>query len=643
MHLEKLKIYQGRVSSFYSCLLRDYVKDTVELNAEYCVSEEPLSFEEKDKCKFKAIRQGDIWGRDWQCAWFHLTGTIPDEWNGENVCARINLGGEGLLFSATGMPLRSITNHSVFQPDYVNEYFPLYDSAKGGHNVELWVDAGANGYFGVELNNHPRLDTAAKEGRGLARANALQLCLTDEELRQLSIDWEIAMSLLKVYPQNHYRYRQIISVLVEAINLYKGKTDNAHIVRCLLKEKLFSAKSCDSALKVTAVGHSHIDTAWLWPMRETIRKCGRTFANQIANIEKFPEYVFGASQPQHYQFVKERYPALYAKVKKAVAAGRWEPQGGMWVEADCNLISGESMIRQFLHGKNFFMEEFGIEVKNLWLPDVFGYSGIMPQIIKGCGCDFFLTQKISWNQFNKFPHNTFIWKGIDGSEVLTHFPPESDYNAMATPEQIANAQNEFKEADSLPEFLSLFGIGDGGGGPSENHIERAMRLKNLEGVPKVSMGKASDFFERLAVYSDKLDIWEGELYLEKHQGTLTTQAKVKRANRKLEYLLKNVEILFACLPLSEYPGTIIDKAWKKLLVNQFHDILPGSSITRVYRETEQQHRELSETCGKLLEKVASILFIKDDNCLTLFNPLSCVFNGAISLPEGWQAASLSGK
>jgi alpha-mannosidase len=643
MHLEKTGIYQRRAEVFYDCLKRDYIKTAIDLNAEYFVTDEPVPFGEKDKYRLKPAEKGSIWGTNWQCAWFHLTGKVPAKWAGKTVAVRIDIGGEGLLFSPDGVPLEGITNHSAFWPGYIKEYVTVYDSAPAGGDVDLWLDAGANGYFGMELGAHPRLDTEKTEGEMSARINHLQLCLTDENIKQLSIDVEIALSLMKTYPKESYRYRQILMILCEATDLYCGNPQNVEKVRELLKKKLFSAKACSSALKVTAVGHAHIDTAWLWPVRETIRKCGRTFANQIANIEKYPEYVFGASQPQLYQFVKDHYPELYAKIKKAVAEGRWEPQGGMWVEADCNLISGESMVRQFIHGKNFFMDEFGFDVKNLWIPDVFGYSGAMPQIIKGCGCDYFLTQKISWNLFNEFPHHTFIWRGIDGSEVLTHFPPENNYNAFVIPEESVRGQNNFKEADMLDEFCSLFGIGDGGGGPRDDYIERAMRLKDLEGCPKVTMGRADKFFERLKDAAGKLDVWDGELYLEKHQGTLTTQAKVKRSNRKLEYLLKHIEFIYSCLPLKDYPAAEMDKLWKILLINQFHDIIPGSSITRVYKETHEQYAEIFKNGKELLAKAASKLFSPDKNSMTLFNPLSCVYTGPVALPEGWKNARNDGE
>jgi len=643
MHLEKIAIYQRRIEVFYDCLKRDYIKESVDLKAEYFVTEEPISFADKDKYEFKPIAKGAVWGTNWQCAWFHLSGQIPEKWAGETINAHLNLGGEALVFSEKGIPLQGITNNSVFLADFINEHFPLCSSAKGGEQIELWLDAGANGYAGMQMSGHPRLDDDIPEGKTVGQLHFLELCTVDEDVWELGIDIEVALSLLATYTKENYRYRQILMTLSEAMDIYCGNRVNASKTREYLKEKLFSAKACSSALKVTAVGHAHIDTGWLWPVRETIRKCGRTFANQIAHIEKYPEYVFGASQPQHYQFTKDNYPELYEKIKKYVADGRWEPQGGMWVEADCNLTSGESMIRQFVHGKNFFMDEFGFDVKNLWIPDVFGYSGAMPQIIKGCGCDYFLTQKISWNLFNEFPHHTFMWRGIDGSEVLTHFPPESNYNARVIPEQIGKAQNDFKEADVLDEFMSLFGIGDGGGGPRNDYIDRALRLKDLEGCPKVSMGRADDFFERISASSDKLEIWSGELYLEKHQGTLTTQAKVKKCNRKLEYLLKHVEFIYSCLPLEDFPSSQMDKLWKTLLINQFHDIIPGSSITRVYNETHQQYAEMFESCKELLSKAAEKLFISDDKCITLFNPLSCTYNGPIELPQDWKAADVNGE
>ena len=483
MHFEKIKHYKTRVDTFLKLLQRDYIKNSINLEAEYFVTDEPVKFEDITEYEFKPIRAGDTWGSNWQCAWFRLKGDVPENWAGEKVIARINIGGEGLVFSLDGSPLQGLTDNSIFCADFVRDRVPIYEKAGGGEQVELLLDAAANNYFGQNLDNHPRLDTDQPYGYSTGKVSYMELCVMDEAVWQLMLDVEVASSLLKSYPENNYRYRQIIMIINGAADIFMGDRANAVAARVYLKEEFFCACANSSALKVTAVGHAHIDTGWLWPVRETIRKCARTFSNQLALIKKYPDYVFGASQPQHYQFTKDYYPELYKKIKQAVADGRWEPQGGMWVEADCNLISGESMIRQFLHGKNYFMDEFGFDVKNLWIPDVFGYSAAMPQIIKGAGCDYFLTQKISWNVFNKFPHHTFMWRGIDGSQVLTHFPPENDYNSRLLPEFLCVGQDSFAESDVVDEFISLFGIGDGGGGPREDYIERALRLNDLEGCP----------------------------------------------------------------------------------------------------------------------------------------------------------------
>ena len=642
MHREKYKHYHLRAKTFVEMLERDCFGDKINFRAEYFMTEEPVPFSDCQKYDMKPLFPGEQWGSDWQCAWLRLRATIPQEWDGKKLIARLHVGGEALIFNSDGIPLQGLTGGSVFKESFVRDTFRVTDNAKGGDEIELMIDSSSCKVIGLTMDRYPRNDAQKPGGSSVGKITYMELCVFDEDVWQLFVDLELGMSLLSTYNKDDYRYRQLLMIFNDAADIYRGDTANANAARTFLKEKFFSSKANSSALKVTAVGHAHIDTAWLWPIRETIRKCGRTFANQIGLLEKYPEYVFGASQPQHYQFTKEHYPSLYEKIKKMVADGRWELQGGMWIEADCNLISGESMIRQFLHGKNFYMDEFGFEVKNLWLPDVFGYSAAMPQILKGSGCDYFLTQKISWNQFNVFPHHTFVWKGIDGSEVLAHFPPENGYSNQALPTDLCAGQKRFNEADVVDEFLSLYGIGDGGGGARDDYIERMMRMKDLEGCPKVKMGRADEFFERLNRFRDKLDIWEGELFLELHQGTLTTQAKVKRMNRKLEYLLKHIEFVYSCLDIAEYPSEELDALWKILLLNQFHDIIPGSSITRVYKETNAQYEEILERGSRLLQIAANSLMKPDPKSVTLFNPLGCDYHGPVKLPDGWSAAGFDG-
>ena len=327
--------------------------------------------------------------------------------------------------------------------------------------------------------------------------------------------------------------------------------------------------------------------------KETKRKAARTFSNQLDLINNYPDYIFGASQPQQYQWMKDLYPALYGQIKHAVNSGRIEAQGGMWVEADTNVTGGESLVRQMLYGKRFFKDEFDKDMKILWLPDVFGFSGALPQIIKKSGMDYFLTIKLSWNEHNKFPQHSFIWEGIDGSAVLVHMPPEGTYNSEANADAIIDAYNKYVEKHTNKAFLP-FGVGDGGGGPGESHLEIISREYDLEGIKKVKLSTAEEFFRELEMDKSTLNSYQGELYLEKHQGTLTTQAKNKRYNRKIEILLRNIELLasYAAEKGYTYPKEKIENIWKEVLLYQFHDIIPGSSINRVYVESVKRYQEM---------------------------------------------------
>src|SRR6266446_2480416 len=326
---------------------------------------------------------------------------------------------------------------------------------------------------------------------------------------------------------------------------------------------------------ITAVGHAHIDTAWLWPLREVRRKCARSWSSQVELMDQYPDFVFACSQPAQYEWVKESYPSIYEGIRRKVANGQWEPVGGMWVEADCNLPSGEALVRQLLHGKRFFMREFGYETRILWLPDVFGYPGNLPQLIKESGCDYFLTQKLSWNDTNKPEHHTFVWEGIDGSRVFTHFPPADTYNGDFSADEIAKSVHHFKDASRSNRSLYLFGFGDGGGGPSAEMIESAHAL----GVP---IGNSAEFFAKAVAEARNLATVPGELYFELHRGTYTSQSRTKRLNRLAQSALCEAEMW--SVGADDHGREDLDALWKTLLLNQFHDILPGSSIDWVYEE-----------------------------------------------------------
>ncbi|MCA9739924.1 alpha-mannosidase [candidate division KSB1 bacterium] len=633
---QKLKnLYARRIELFQQRIAKCILKESIIFNARYSTSDQPVLFEDRLHGKFKPGKEGDTWGKTWQSAWFHLTATVPKDWKDECVVAQLEFAGEGLVCQTNGYPIAGISGGSVFEPDYHREFVWLFPKCTGGEDVELWVETAANGLFGVVQELDPPRQSPERFGHYEGKINKIRLCQFDEQLWHLWLDIDVLSGVMKSQPDNSVRQLRILRHLNKMIEIFADNAEHSTQCREYLQEKL-SQPATPSELQTTAVGHAHIDTGWLWPVQESIRKCARTFANQITLLRKYPDYIFGASQPQHYAFTKMHYPELYHEIKQAVQSGKWELQGGMWVEADCNLISGESMIRQILHGKNFFRDEFGIEVKNLWLPDVFGYSAAIPQILKKSGIDYFLTQKISWNQFNAFPHHTFLWRGIDGSEVLTHFPPEDTYNSNLHSHSLAKARDRFAEKDVLDEFICLFGVGDGGGGPTEKQIERGKRQENLEGSPRLSFGTADAFFERLQKNISELETWVGELYLELHRGTLTTQALVKKRNRQLEHKLRQLEILWTCLPFENYPSEQLDQLWKKVLINQFHDILPGSSINKVYQVTHAEHEQVLQSCKNLEKKAVVRLFENDEDSLVLFNSTATHFQGSIQLPETWQ-------
>ncbi len=634
MNKKDTEINIRRFEHFHARILKKVLPHSVPFAVRCARTSDPVDFDRRLNLEYHDLHLGDIWGKRWDSGWMQLTGSIPPDWRGQPVVAHLDVGGEGLVFRPDGTILQGITNGSVFDTEFGRDIVRLTDACSGDETVELWIEAAANGLFGMFCDLDPGPDSTNRYGYYDARLNRARLAVFNSEMWALSLDVRVLLGLIKSLPPAAVRRARIVQNAVEAMNAFARSNDDPRVAREILACQLDKPATA-SALTATAIGHAHIDTAWLWPVRETIRKCARTFATQLGLIEQYPEYVFGASQPQHYEFVKTHYPQLYKKIKAAVATGRWEVQGCMWVEADCNLTSGESLVRQILHGKNFFRDEFGVDVDNLWLPDVFGYSAALPQILDKSGVRYFLTQKLSWNQINEFPHHTFVWEGIDGTRVLTHFPPENTYNSQLAPETLVAAAERFHEKEYVDEFVSLFGVGDGGGGPKAEYIEMGRRQADLEGAPRVRFGPAGDFLRRLEQYRDRLPVWVGELYLELHRGTLTTQARVKQANRKLEHQLRAVEMLWSCLPLEKYPQETINTIWKTVLINQFHDIIPGSSITEAYRVTHEQHEEALDRCRQLTHEAGALLGEQDENRITLFNSLHYTYDGAVVLPETW--------
>jgi alpha-mannosidase len=405
-------------------------------------------------------------------------------------------------------------------------------------------------------------------------------------------------------------------------------------------------------LAIYAIGHAHIDVAWLWTLGQTRQKAGRTFHNVIRLMEQFPEFIFVQSQPQLYEYLRHDYPVLFREIKKQVHKGRWEIIGGMWVEADCNLSGPESLARQFLLGRRFFKEFFKDTEDSpvLWLPDVFGYAWNLPQLIKEAGLKYFFTIKIGWSQYNRLPYDSFWWQGLDGTKILTHFsttkspdsPHAATYNSDASPGQIIGTWLNFQQKDygpigAIPPLLMSYGYGDGGGGPTRKMLENIRELENFPASPKVIPNKVIDFFTKLDSVSENLPTWNGELYLEYHRGTYTTQARNKRANRKSEFLLHDAEFLATYASLLDstyiYPHHQFKKAWQLICLNQFHDIIPGSSITPVYQESLEQYEEIRQIAENArIEALTSLSRQLTGNILVV-NPTSFVRDEIIEVNQ----------
>lgn len=564
------------------------------------LTKEPAPFAARESGERAEIRLGEPWARElFDCAWLRFRAALPAGASEEGLVARIDVNGELCVVDADGTPLRGLTNiKSTFDPALGGPGKTVWRLPAGLARdgvVEFWADAGLNDLFGFVKD----------EGR-VALA---ELARVREDVRALCYDLETLRDWLLAGPGEAFvaRLREDLGVVAEELD----EADDASVARA--RERLaswFAPGGAKPLLVVHAVGHAHLDLAWLWPLRETMRKGARTFASVFYNLERYPEYVFGGSQPQLFAWMKEREPALYSKIKDAVRAGRIEPQGTFWVEPDCSMPSGESFVRQVLHGARFFREEFGVVPDYCWQPDVFGYHGQLPQILRKSGHEYFMTQKLSWNAVNRFPHQSFHWEGIDGTRILTHMLPEETYNGPAAARSLKKIAADYAQKDVSDRALMVFGIGDGGGGPDAEHLERLRRAPRLPGMPEVKIGPAADFFREWAKDAARFPVWRGELYLERHQGTLTTQALVKRNNRRAEVALRELEWLAGAAAERAglaYPGEALDRIWKEILLYQFHDILPGSSIKRVYDECNARYAALLAEIEALAVERASAL------------------------------------
>lgn len=576
---------------------------------------EPVPFAEAAAADYSPVAPGLAWGAPWSTTWFRLSGQAPADWPTDDrhrVELAVDLGftgsgpgfqAEGLVYRPDGTTVEAVSpRNQVVALDDPRDAVELYLEAAGNPDV-----SGGWGFAPTRLGVPEAMDLDP-----IYELQHVDLVLVDVAAWELVNDVRAVQDIAEELPEGDSRRARILralDILVDVVDP-DDVPGTVEAARASIAAVL-SQPAAASAHEVVAVGHAHIDSAWLWPTRETVRKCARTFSNVLALMDEDPEFVFACSSAQQYAWVKQYYPDVFARIQQRAAEGRWVPVGSMWVESDTNMPGGEAFARQLVAGKRFFLSELGVETRDIWLPDSFGYSGALPQLARLAGAQWFLSQKLSWNETDRMPHHSFWWEGIDGTRVFTHFPPVDTYNSDLSAKQLRHAERNFEEKAVATASIAPFGYGDGGGGPNREMLARARRYADLEGVPKVRMASPNAFYEQAQNEAPSdLGTWSGEMYLEFHRGTYTSQARTKRGNRRSEHLLREAE-LWAATAASRsdyaYPYDLLEEAWHTVLLNQFHDILPGSSIGWVYRVAEADYARIETQLEQVIaEAVAAV-------------------------------------
>ncbi|MEV8214353.1 glycoside hydrolase family 38 C-terminal domain-containing protein [Leifsonia sp. NPDC077715] len=594
------------------------------------VPDEPVPFTEAVAQTFTPFQVGQKWSKPWGTTWFHLTGEVPAGWTtdaeGTTLQAVVDLGFSGLVpaFQSEGM---------FYRPDGtilkgLEPFNNAVDLDPHERRIDLYVEAASNPNMLAHFFVSPRItsdggaglpgpfmpaprppvshlgDKATAGSEPIYTLQNVALVQRDRDVSELLSDASVLAGLARQLDAGLPRRAEIIRALDRMCDAL-DPDDIAGSAAAAWAElaPALAAPAHASAHSIVAIGHAHLDSAWLWPTRETVRKAARTFSNVLDLMDDDPEFVFAASSAQQFAWVKEHYPELFERIRERVAEGRFVPVGGMWVESDLNMPGGESLVRQFLQGQRFFQQEFGLIAREAWLPDTFGFTAAFPQIALSAGTDNFLTQKMSWNDTNVLPHHTFLWEGIDGSRIFTHFPPNDTYGSDLSGADLAKSQRQFAEKGASDVSATLFGWSDGGGGPTREMLGAAHRAHDLEGSPRVTLGSPAQFFERAKAGLRAPAVWTGELYLETHRGTSTSQAETKRGNRRSEHLLREAELWSASAAvrgLAEYPYEQLEAIWRTVLLLQFHDILPGSAIAWVHQEAEAAYQRIERELESLI-------------------------------------------
>lgn len=592
---------------------------------------------------YAPIRRGDKWGHEWGSLWLRGVFTVPEELGGTALYLLPRLGGwEGFLYLAE-------TPHAIFTNKYTVDTHGNHYAAR----LTAGADAGADLPFFLEYYaGHYIPGNAPFEDGTLTSFShtyeSVSVCTKNQAVSDFLFDLKTINALVRALPADSFRRGDLVRALGYVVQTVFE--DPACVSPAEWEEALASARAhlapvlraqnAASAPEVTLVGHSHMDTAWLWPVSETVRKCARTYANALALMEEYPEFRFIQSSAYHTELIRRHYPALFSRIVEAAARGQYEPVGAVWVECDCNMVSGESLARQFLWGQTYFARHFGRRHNSFWLPDTFGYSAAIPQIMRQAGVEFFYTTKLSWNDTNLFPHDTFFWEGIDGSRVLTHF---NATHCGTDPETLL----KYTRGSDSPEWtqeirhksvsrrkLIAYGLGDGGGGPEFEMVEQARRVADLDGCPRARHGAVEDFGPLLLheAEANGAPVHAGELYLELHRGTLTNRHEIKRNNRKAEIALHDLELLTVLRAIQTHTpadDSAIRPHMETLLKNQFHDILPGSSIERVHTESIAEMHAMREAVASLTEQTFEAA---PSDGFTAWNPLGFWRADTVYLP-----------
>jgi alpha-mannosidase len=593
---------------------------------------EPVPFATAKEQAYAAFAIGDPWGPAWATTWFRLTGSVPPDVSHPELVVDLGFVGNMAGFQSEGL---------VHRPDgtHVKALNPLNDwvLVGPGDAVDLYVEAAANPHVLTGWSPTPLGDKLTSSPDPVYRLVTSAVVDVAPEVRELLADIEVLDQLAAELGEDDARQVEILLALEKALDTL-DLTDVAGTAGAARGElaATLARPAYDGAHRISAVGHAHIDSAWLWPVRETVRKVTRTVANVVNLLDQDDDLVYAMSSAQQWEWVRTEHPALFERVKKHVTAGRFLPAGGMWVESDTNMVGGEAMARQFLEGQRWFEEHLGLTCDEVWLPDSFGYTAALPQIVRQAGCRWFLTQKISWNTTNVFPHHTFWWEGIDGTRVFTHFPPVDTYTAELTGRELAHAARNFRDKGAATRSLVPFGHGDGGGGPTREMLGRARRTSSLAGSPTVEVETPTAFFEAAEAEYPDAPVWSGELYLEIHRGTYTSQAAMKQGNRRSEHLLREAELWSATAAVRgrlDYPAAELQELWRIVLLHQFHDILPGSSIAWVHREARATYAEVAVRLEGLIEAALDAL-AGDGSDDVVFNAGPVARGGVAALSGG---------